>query len=62
MVMLYLFKSVKESPGGYYMSEEEICEFLLIDSYDFYEAVSNMVSPLYSLERNSIPWGDNRYV
>ena len=42
--------------------EEEMCEFLLIDSYDFYEAVSNMVSPLYSLERNSIPWGDNRYV
>ena len=27
-----------------------------------YEAVSNMVSPLYSLERNNIPWGDNRYV
>lgn len=42
--------------------EEDICEFLLIDSYDFYEAVSNMVSPLYSLERNNIPWGDNRYV
>lgn len=42
--------------------EEEICEFLLIDWYDFYEAVSNMVSPLYSLERNNIPWGDNRYV
>lgn len=42
--------------------EEEICEFLLIDWYDFYEAISNMVSPLYSLERNSTPWGDNRYV
>lgn len=42
--------------------EEEICEFLLIDWYDFYEAVSNMVSPLYSLERNNITWGDNRYV
>lgn len=27
-----------------------------------YEAVFNMVSPLYSLERNDIPWGDNRYV
>lgn len=27
-----------------------------------YEAVSNMVSPLYSLERNNIPWGDDRYV
>ena len=26
------------------------------------EGMSNMVSPLYSLERNSISWGDNRYV
>lgn len=43
-------------------NEEDICEFLLIDIYDYNEAVSNIVRPLYSLERSNIPWGDNRYV
>ena len=43
-------------------NEEDICEFLLIDIYDYNQAVSNIVRPLYSLERSNIPWGDNRYV
>lgn len=43
-------------------NEEDICEFLLIDIYDYNQAVSNIVRQLYSLERSNIPWGDNRYV
>lgn len=43
-------------------NEEDICEFLLIDIYDYNQAVSNIVRPLHSLERSNIPWGDNRYV